>query len=180
MTARNEPTKTSDLNGSAEKVDVPIEVSASVVVADSVGADSVAARPIPAGEARSDLGPVVSWLAPALAAGPASADSGSRVGREAGAGAARSDAGPASSASVLGADDAEPVDVGSVGASGCRASAILARGGPSAVPFDLCCVMAIIRASGPEPGPLVCGALDLLELGEPAESPLVAVAESAT
>jgi hypothetical protein len=66
----------------------------------------------------------------------------------------------------------------SVGESGCRAVAILARGGPTAVPFDLCCVLAIIRAGGPDPGPLVCGALELLELGEPA-GPLAAVAEPA-
>jgi hypothetical protein len=78
-----------------------------------------------------------------------------------------------------GPDGAEAVDVGSVDGSGCRASAILACGGPSAVPFDLCCVMAIIRAGGPEPGPLVCGALELLELGEPARPPLIAVAEPA-
>jgi hypothetical protein len=63
-----------------------------------------------------------------------------------------------------------PARAGSVPGPGCPASAIVARGGPTAVPFELCCVLAIIRAGGPDPGPFVCGAVELLELGEAAEA----------
>jgi hypothetical protein len=42
----------------------------------------------------------------------------------------------------------------------CGASAILAAGGPTAVPFHLCCALTIIHAGGPDPVPLVCGALE--------------------
>jgi hypothetical protein len=52
------------------------------------------------------------------------------------------------------------------GTAGCGASAILARGGPTAVPFELCCVLTILRANGPEAGPAVCRALEMLEVGE--------------
>jgi hypothetical protein len=42
--------------------------------------------------------------------------------------------------------------------AGCRASAFLAASGPAAVPFRLCCALAIVRAGGPEPASFVCGA----------------------
>jgi hypothetical protein len=61
----------------------------------------------------------------------------------------------------------EPGDL--AGNAECGASAILARGGPTAVPFDLCCVLTLVRAGGTNPGP-VCRALEMLE----ADRPLVA------
>jgi hypothetical protein len=60
-----------------------------------------------------------------------------------------------------------PDPTGSETSAGCGASAILARGGPTAVPFELCCVLTMVRANGPEPGPAVCRALAMLEVGEP-------------
>jgi hypothetical protein len=48
---------------------------------------------------------------------------------------------------------------GLVTAVECGASAILAAGGPAAVPFQLCCALRIIRASGPAPVPFACGAV---------------------
>jgi hypothetical protein len=141
--------------------------------------DQAAEASDPKGPADKPDSPIKSSMSALVAVAPAGADP--AVLKSILAAAERSGAGPAmgSSASAIDVTGTDSVDVGSVGASGCRASAILARGGPSAVPFDMCCVMAIIRAGGPEPGPLVCGALELLELGEPAESPLVAVAEPA-
>jgi hypothetical protein len=42
----------------------------------------------------------------------------------------------------------------------CGASAILTAGGPTRVPFQLCCAFAVIGAAGPDPAPFVCGALE--------------------
>jgi hypothetical protein len=49
----------------------------------------------------------------------------------------------------------------------CGASAILAPGGPTAVPFDLCCVLTLVRAVGTDPGPAVCRALEMLDVDQP-------------
>ena len=60
----------------------------------------------------------------------------------------------------------------------CGASAILTAGGPTRVPFHLCCALAMI-AAGPDPGKFVCGALEpdpataLLEPDDAAEVPVV-------
>jgi hypothetical protein len=45
-------------------------------------------------------------------------------------------------------------------AASCGASAFLAASGPAAVPFRLCCALAIVHAGGPEPASFVCGAAD--------------------
>jgi hypothetical protein len=61
----------------------------------------------------------------------------------------------------------------------CGASAILTAGGPTRVPFHLCCALAMIGTAGPEPGEFVCGALEadpataLLTPGDDVESPVV-------
>jgi hypothetical protein len=61
----------------------------------------------------------------------------------------------------------------------CGASAILTAGGPTRVPFHLCCALAMIGAAGPEPGEFVCGALEpdpataLLTPDDAVESPVV-------
>jgi hypothetical protein len=51
-------------------------------------------------------------------------------------------------------------------AVGCGASAILATGGPAAVPFRLCCALTIIHAGGPDPVPMACDAFESGPLGE--------------
>jgi hypothetical protein len=59
-------------------------------------------------------------------------------------------------------------EVGDLAANArCGASAILAPGGPTAVPFDLCCVLTLVRAVGPDPGPAVCRALEMLDVDQP-------------
>jgi hypothetical protein len=40
----------------------------------------------------------------------------------------------------------------------CPASAFLSAPGPAPVPFQLCCVLAMVAATGSVPRPLVCGA----------------------
>jgi hypothetical protein len=52
----------------------------------------------------------------------------------------------------------------------CGASAILATGGPAAVPFRLCCALTIIHAGEQDPVPLACGALESGSVGEIAGS----------
>jgi hypothetical protein len=47
----------------------------------------------------------------------------------------------------------------------CGASAILAAGGPAAVPFQLCCALTIIQAGGQYPVPLECGAVESAPVG---------------
>jgi hypothetical protein len=42
----------------------------------------------------------------------------------------------------------------------CGASAIRAAGGPTRVPFHLCCALAMISTAGPGSEPFVCGALE--------------------
>jgi hypothetical protein len=42
----------------------------------------------------------------------------------------------------------------------CGASAILTTGGPTQVPFHLCCALAMVGQAGSEPGEFVCGALE--------------------
>jgi hypothetical protein len=66
-----------------------------------------------------------------------------------------------------GPDPAGPEPGDLAGVAGCGASAILARGGPTAVPFDLCCVLTLVRAGGTEPGPAVCRALEMLDVDQP-------------
>jgi hypothetical protein len=59
-------------------------------------------------------------------------------------------------------------EVGDLAANAlCGASAILAPGGPTAVPFDLCCVLTLVRAVGTDPGPAVCRALEMLDVDQP-------------
>lgn len=61
----------------------------------------------------------------------------------------------------------------------CGASAILTAGGPTQVPFQLCCALAMVGAAGPDPGKFVCGALEpdpaaaLLAFGDAVEPPVV-------
>ncbi|HEV8275239.1 MAG TPA: hypothetical protein VGQ26_06040 [Streptosporangiaceae bacterium] len=55
---------------------------------------------------------------------------------------------------------------GLVTAVECSASAILATGGPAAVPFQLCCALTIIRAGGPDPVPFACGAVASSPVGD--------------
>ena len=55
---------------------------------------------------------------------------------------------------------------GLVTAVECGASAILATGGPAAVPFQLCCALTIIRAGGPGPVPFECGAVACGPVGD--------------
>jgi hypothetical protein len=59
-------------------------------------------------------------------------------------------------------------EVGDLAANAqCGASAILAPGGPTAVPFDLCCVLTLVRAVGTDAGPAVCRALEMLDVDQP-------------
>jgi hypothetical protein len=58
-----------------------------------------------------------------------------------------------------------PDSVDPIGAAECGASAILAPGGPAAVPFELCCVLTMVRANAPDPGPPVCRILAMVERG---------------
>lgn len=61
----------------------------------------------------------------------------------------------------------------------CGASAILTAGGPTRVPFHLCCALAMIGANGLDPGEFVCGALEpdpaaaLLAVDDAVEAPVV-------
>ena len=41
---------------------------------------------------------------------------------------------------------------------GCAASAFLSAAGPAAVPFELCCVLAMVTAAGSGSPQVVCGA----------------------
>jgi hypothetical protein len=56
-----------------------------------------------------------------------------------------------------------PDSVGPIGTPECGASAILTPGGPTAVPFELCCVLTLVRANTPDPGPPVCRILAMVE-----------------
>ena len=72
-----------------------------------------------------------------------------------------------------------PVTVPSAGAGAgippeCGASAIVTKGGPTAVPMRLCCAVAIIRAAGADPGSLMCGNVDVIEFGHPPVPILIA------
>jgi hypothetical protein len=40
----------------------------------------------------------------------------------------------------------------------CAASGFLSAPGPAAVPFQLCCVLAIVAAAGSSPHQVICGA----------------------
>ena len=61
--------------------------------------------------------------------------------------------------------------------AGCGAAAIAAPGGPTAVPFRLCCALAIVQAADPArhlpSGTVVCG-FGLLGFDDPSEAALVA------